>query len=100
MRDEPSKILLIVAPTNAAARIWAQDAGLMPAMALGHLRVVTRPAGLRGWRSSTLFVATGWSGNENNFGEMNAVLSALMGSGSLRAAMAKDLETFGREVMA
>ncbi|WP_377299755.1 hypothetical protein [Rhizobium sp. SGZ-381] len=53
MAGERTPILLIAAETVRDGREVVTQLGFKGAMALGHVRIVTEPHGLRGWRAGT-----------------------------------------------
>lgn len=101
MREEPSKILLIVGPYPGFVRDWARSVGLSTALTLGSVRIVTEARQLRGWRRGTLYHVVGSDRMDGEKqAELAAALKAYQDGGSLRCAADKDVQNIVDEVVA
>lgn len=101
MRDAPSRILLVVAPTVHLAKAWARGAGLSPALGLGAVRIVTSALGLRGWRDGTLVTIVARDLiDRRDRQEIELALDVFLGTGRLRLATDSDIDTMKREMAA
>jgi hypothetical protein len=99
-----ASILLIAAETVADGKHVVSTLGFGDAQALGHVRIVTEPHGLRGWRAGTpvLFlcsISPAARGHAHLSNEMLDALDAYARAGLLCPVNREEATTFTKGVM-
>ncbi|RYC10155.1 hypothetical protein [Ciceribacter ferrooxidans] len=101
-KDNQPAILLVIAPYVDLGREHVRShLGLGAALALGRVRVVTDPCGLRGWRIGTLVEDSLWPTlSPDCRADFRVALDVYMSTGRLRYATADDMIKLLDEVLA